>query len=192
MRVELAYLNGDGAALAWAAGCVAAAAKDRIAAMMTWNERISRPVLCAEMALCFVPLTIAWLDSLFGVSGLTKLNADIVHRYFLAVPGGTFALTMMVAVAALSLVGPVGLIAAFRSCVLGRATGGKGLALGLVAGAALVGAVYLARLWFLGSGGQVVEAWRGLVLLGVLPVMGAAHLAYLSGPAASRDNLVAE
>jgi hypothetical protein len=113
MNSELDRVEDDRDALVWAFGCLVAGFKERVNVMFVGNLRISRWVLTAEMLLCFVPLTMGWLDAIGGDSGIVRLNMDIVQKYFLDVRGGTLVLVTMMAGAILGVLGPIGLLVAF-------------------------------------------------------------------------------
>lgn len=187
MQAEVDHLPDDRDALAWAVGCVAACAKDRIHSMLTGNLRVSRWILAAEMLLCFAPLTLGWLDAIGGGSGVARLGADIIRKRFLAAPAGAFPLALLIAGAVLGVIGPLGLASALRLVVLGRAPGNRWLRTALVAGPAAYGALTLAARWATaGTGSLGIEAvdsfdfWSGILLLSVLPSLGAAHMLRLA------------
>lgn len=183
MQAELEQLRNDRDALAWVIGCIVAGSKERINDMLTGTLRISRWILVPEMLLCFVPLTFLWLDALGGSSSVVRLNGEVIQRYFLHTPAGTLALIALIAGAVLGALGPLGLTAAFRLVVSGRASGGRWLHTLLVAGPAAYGVLTLVtRLATEGTGalgpGAVdsFDFWSGILLLSVLPSLGAAHM----------------
>jgi energy-converting hydrogenase Eha subunit A len=154
--------------------------------VFTGKLRISRWLLVPEMLLCFGPLTLGWLDMLAGAASVLALDPKVIQRYFLAVPGGAIVLVMMFVGAIVGVLGPVGLIAAFRLIVLGRPLRSRWLPSALVIAPILYGGVIVAFRSFIGPavfGFQSVEAfdfWSGVLLLSVLPAVGGAHLRYLS------------
>lgn len=189
MQAELDQLQNDRDALAWVIGCVIAGSKARIKSMLTGNLRISRWILVPEMLLCFVPLTFGWLDALGGSSGIVRMNGEVIQRYFLHTPAETLALVALIAGAVLGSLGPLGLTTAFRLVVSGRAPGGRWLPTVLVAGPALYGVLTLvAQLAIGGMGALGLDApdsfdfWSGILLLSVLPSLGAAHLLVCRSP----------
>jgi hypothetical protein len=193
MQCELDRFENDRDALVWAIGCVLAGIKERINAMFTGTPKISRWILAPEMLLCFVPLTIAWLDGIDGVSGIVRLNMDVIQRYFIGVPGGTLILAVMLAGAILGALGPIGLVAAFRSIVLGLPLRSRWLGTALVIGPILYGVLTIvARSAIGGSAALSFESvdafdfWSAVLLLSVLPAMGAAHLLHLGPPSPGR------
>jgi hypothetical protein len=187
MQAELDHLGNDHDAIRWAIGCVVAGVKERISSMFTANLKVSRWILVPEMLLCFVPLTILWLDAVGASSGLIRLSGELLHKYFLGAPGGIFALIAMLAGAVLGTLGPLGLIAAFRLVVAGRRPGGRWFRAALIAGPALYGALALAARWAMGGTGALgfdasdsFDFWSGILLLSALPSLGAVHMLYLA------------
>lgn len=179
MRSELRSIADDNLAIPWALGCLMAAIRERVTAMILGNLRVSKWVLTLEMALCFVPLTFVWLDVLFGASGVTNLNAEIVQRYFLGSAAGVTALVIMFGVAVLGALGPIGLLFAFRQIALGRGIRHRVASFALIYGTVLLGAVYVGGNVILGGPAQLVSWLGGVLLFIVLPVMGFMHLRYL-------------
>lgn len=187
MRAELDSLGNDRDALSWAIGCVVAGAKERISTMLAPNLKVSRWILIAEMLLCFVPLTVLWLDAVSASSGLVQLHGDVARNYFFHAPGGRFALATTLAGAILGTLGPLSLIAAFRFVVAGRFPSSRWLPAALIAGPALYGVLtLLARLAMAGTGGfgfgalDSFDFWSGILLLSALPSLGALHMRYLA------------
>src|SRR5690606_38100402 len=135
-----------------------------------------RWVLVPEMARCFVPLTFFWWVTLFGDSGLIRLDADVVQRNFIGVPGGVAVLAALTFSGVLGVLGPIGLLAALRLIALSRSIRSSVLAGALVAGPLVLGVIYVATL---GARTGMLEAAGGLLLLFVLPAIGAAHLYHL-------------
>lgn len=177
MRSELQQIDDDHEALAWALGCLLASIKMRSSAMVLGNFRVSRWVLALEMALCFVPLTLGWIDVVFGQSGIVRLNSDIVERYFLAVPGGTTMLILISATAILGLLGPVGVLLALRAIVLNQPVRSARIAGAVIAGSVLLGVVLLAQ----HSAAGAVDIAGMLIMFSLLPAAGMAHLTHLGG-----------
>src|SRR5690606_17034453 len=173
------HIDGDYAALAWAIGCLISSIKVRANSMDVGNLRISRWVLAPEFALCFAPLTFGWLDVMFGMSGVVRLDWDIVQRYFLAEPGGLIALLTIGAQAVLGVLGPIGLWFALRLVVLNRPLRNRAFGAALIGAAALIAVVFLANQAILGS---IATAWDmagTLILFSFLPAAGVLHLLYL-------------
>jgi hypothetical protein len=192
MLSELQYVHGDGKAVQWAFGCLITGIKLRINIMITRNLKIARWIFLPEILLCFVPLSIAWRDSIFGGSGVIRLNGDLIHRYFIGVPGGELVLLWMISTAILGALGPVGLIAGFLA-VLGRPLRTRWLCTALVIGPILYGVlVVISRFAVAGPAASFTEVdfWRALVLLSALPALGAAHM-FRSGLGSKVDQVAA-
>ena len=187
MRSEMHYLENDRRAVFWAAGCCIASIRERVNTMLTGNLRISPWLLWPEMILCFVPLSIGWLDSLFGPYGVIRLNVEVLHRHFIAAPGGEIVLAMMISGAILGVLGPIGLVTAFRVIVLHRPMRNPWLCTTLMAGPLLYGVVSLVLRFAMGTSAafdlaaaDAFDFWSGALLLSLLPALGAAHMVLLS------------
>lgn len=183
MQAELDYLGSDHEALRWAIGCLLAGLKERISCMFSANLRVSRWILLPEMLLCFVPLTLLWVDAVAGSTSLVRLDGRHFHESFMSSPGGIFLLVTILAGAVLGALGPLALIAAFRLIAAARPPGGRWFRAALVAGPALYGVLTLtARVAMAGTGALSFSAvdsfdfWSGLLLLSALPSLGALHL----------------
>lgn len=158
MLSEIDHLPSRAGALRWAFGCVVASYFERIGSMEFGTASISRPVLALEMLLCFGVLTM-----MFG--GLLTVDVLIVPR-----PDWFFFLSM-------TIVGPVGLIAAFRFVVLDRRSLSRVHVTALLMSAIWTLVAYSA---FLLAKGNAAGGWRELVLLAGLPFLGALHLLYIT------------
>lgn len=130
--------------------------------MLRGNLRISTWIAVPEMLLCFAPLTIAGVDAVQTLSGMLQQPA----------PRGASAVAVTIMVAALAAIGPVGLVGAFRVLFNGKPIRARWLRVAVVAGPILLGLVLIAS--------QAFDLWSGLVLLSLLPALGAAHLLHLS------------
>src|SRR5437868_15413775 len=64
MNAELDHFESDREASVWAIGCVVAALRERANVVFIGNLKVSRWILVPEMLLCFVPLTVLWLDAI--------------------------------------------------------------------------------------------------------------------------------
>jgi hypothetical protein len=175
MSSELDHLDNDREALRWSASCLIAGIRERGHAMITGNLKIARWVLIPEMLLCFGPPSIGWWDATFGDYGVVGLNADIIHRYF-AGASGTAALVRMISAAIVGLLGPAGLIAAARLIMLRRAMS-RTLGAMLIIGPTIHLGFSLTR--FIISPPLLVVTLDEVILLGLLPLAGALHLAWL-------------
>jgi hypothetical protein len=187
MRSELHHIDGNYEALGWAFGCLLSSIKLRINAMELGSLRVSRWVLTLEMALCFGPLTLGWFDIVFGQSGVARLNAVIIEKFFLGTPGGTTALAFMVTAAILGVLGPVGAVLALRAILLNRPLRSRSIGITVIAGSILVGVVLLAQSLVLDSRAGVAEIAGMLVLFSVLPAAGTAHLTHLGRANTNRE-----
>jgi hypothetical protein len=159
MSAELAHIPDDGAIFKWALGCVVASYSERIHAMTKTRPVISRWVLCVEML------------GFFGFSTVGFFS-EITPPYYAPWQQTLFVLSM-------ALLGPVGLIAAFRSVVLNRPAlpASAVWILGILA--AWVTVAFMMFMWYR-DGTMDLDWWRGYLLFGPLPALAAAHLIYLA------------
>ncbi|MGH8218628.1 MAG: hypothetical protein ACREUT_08700 [Steroidobacteraceae bacterium] len=190
MESELAFFHSGKAALAWACGCLCAAARERVASMRTGNWKISRSVAALEMLLCFAPLTLGWWDGIAGVSGLLRFIPIIEHGQLARVPGGASYLALMICVTIISTAGPLGLILAFRFLVLGRSLRSRWLCGTLIAGPLLRGAPFFIYGVPWEATHDPIGFYSGMLLLSILPACGALHLFHLGSAAPDRPNSV--
>jgi hypothetical protein len=186
MRCEMQQIDRDTEALEWALGCFVASIKARFGAMNLGTLRVSRCVLTLEMAMCFVPLTLGWLDIVFGRSGIARLDAALITAYFLQAPSGATMLTLVLIEAIVGVIGPVGAVLALRVIALNRPLRGDSLSKLLVHASILIGVVLLAQTLLLDSMAGIAEVAGVLVLFSALPAAGFAHLSYL-GRALDRE-----
>jgi hypothetical protein len=168
MTAELRHCDRDADAVAWAIGCVVAALKERVSAMLKSRLRVCTWVAVPEMLLCFVPLTIAFGDAVQALS-------FVLHR---PVSPGSSDVAVPLVAAALAATGPVGLVVAFRSLFNAKRIGARWLGAALVAAPVLYGIALIAQALADRAGGtfQAFDFWSGLILLSALPALGAAHL----------------
>lgn len=192
MHAEFLHIHTDRQALHWAVGCLLVSIKERMSIMITGNLKISRWLLTPEMLLCFLPLTLLWLDGIDGRSGLLRLGRAQIDKYFFATPSGTWLWIALASGIVLATVGPMALIAAFRWIVWRRSVENRALRTALIAAPILVGLMSLiARAASDGASGfdlaaaDAFDFWSGVFLLSVLPALGAAHLLRLSPPVAA-------
>jgi hypothetical protein len=167
MRNEIEHLPHDRDALFWAVGCVVASYFERSRIMNVGTFRISRLVLAFETLVCFFPLT--WM---FGA-----LASRGAYGFAGPVPMDSWFFTML----SVAAIGPIGLVIAFKSAVLGRPR---------LSGVAETVLCVSAAWTFLAYGGQllgrewypdrVFDALGLFVMFALLPVLGAAHLVYVS------------
>ncbi|WP_129777577.1 hypothetical protein [Peristeroidobacter soli] len=178
MYVELNHVPHDDR-LSWALGCVIAGMKWRIETMRSGNLRVSRGVLFLELLLCFLPITLGWWDAVFGASGVLGLNQSTLQDYFLATPLGRAILGMMIGGAVIGLSGPIGLFLTSRAVITGAGLRSRPLGIAMIAGVTLfILASILLRL--IAAPGAYAANFSFVVLIGLLPVLGTAHLMYLS------------
>ena len=149
--------------------------------MQIGNLNVSRPVLALELAVCFAPVTLGWLDVVAGQSGVVRLDADTVRSYFLGYPGGGIALATIAAEAVLGIVGPIGLLLGIGAVALGRPLTNRALGNALSTAAALIGAVLVANKLLLGSILTAADLIGAIVLFSLLPLVGVRHLLHLGG-----------
>jgi hypothetical protein len=187
MRSEFDHIDNDRQAFLWAAGCLLTGFKERMATMIHGDLKISRWLLAPEMLLCFAPLTLLWLDGIDGRSGLLCLNGAVIHKYFIGVPGGTALLISMIAGVVLATIGPIALICAFRMIALRSPVKNAALRVALIAAPFLYGlmnvtlrAVETGAAAFDFASADALDFWSGILLLSILPALGAAHLLRLS------------
>jgi len=183
MHAELEHIEKDRDALWWAMGCFVTGIQERVYGMLTGNLKISRWILAPEMLLCFVPLTFGWLDGVGGHFGIIRLTREVIDKYVLGVPGGRVLLMQMLAIAILGVIGPLGLASAYRLIVLNRPLRTRWLRTALCLGPILFGLVALAARWandgtqgFSVRSVDAFDFWSGVLLLSVLPALGAVHL----------------
>jgi hypothetical protein len=184
MRSEFDHIDDAGHAFLWAVGCLLTGFKERMNTMLHGDLKTSRWLLASEMLLCFVPLTLLWLDGIDGRSGLLRLNSAMIHKYFIDVPGGMTFLIAMIGGVVLATIGPIALIAACRMILLGRPVKNTELRIGLIAAPILYGlmsvtfrAVETGAAAFDFGSADAFDFWSGMLLLSILPALGAAHLA---------------
>lgn len=172
MCSEIDYLQSSSAALQWALGCVLASYTERISHMTFGTLRVSRWVLGLEMIMCFLWLTLMFValatrGLYFGFTGLLPMD-----EWFF---------TML----SITVVGPIGIVVAFRLVVLGRRLTSPVTKVVLCILAAwpifaFAGEVLNRGGWLAGRPGAQAEALGLMVLFAFLPALGIAHLVYLS------------
>jgi hypothetical protein len=159
MAAEIAHIPDDAAALKWAVGCVVASYSERIEDMTTVRPGLSRWVLFVEM-FCFLAMpTFGFFDVL--------------------TPPYYAPLRVTVFILSLALLGPVGLVVAFKTVVLNRprlpTVAAWALRI-LAAWVLLADLMYLLAL----NGAMDLDWWRGYILIALLPALAVVHLVYLS------------
>ena len=180
MRAELSYLPAS-ARLRWARGTLVAAIKSRFLPMQTGTFRINRWIMLVEVLGCFGTALLAWWEFTFGPSGVVRLNAEVIDKYFMSTPGGGYILGLMIGFAVSGLVAPIGLFLGLRYVMLGRGLSNRVLGIVLIAAPLLQSLAGTLGVFFWGTDG-----WgTGLelfVLVTVLPIAGILHLMFLAKP----------
>lgn len=184
MRAELSYFSNEHERLRWAFGCLIASIKQRTVPVDTGTFRISRWVMLIETLGCFVPLTIGWLDLNFGPSGVLRHIPENIAS------GDGFIVSMHFAVAAASVLGPIGLFLGLRYVFSGRAINSRAVGITLI-GLPLALSVLGAIAGFLAGPEGFHVSFQAASLLVILPVVGIAHLMYLANPPAPQVAAVA-
>mgnify|MGYP001447654838 CR=1 FL=1 len=126
--------------------------------------RVSRWVLIFEMIMCFW-----WLTWMFGA-----LASRGVYGFAGPLPMDAWFFQMLLA----TIGGPIGLIVAFKSIVLGRPVLGPVTLAVLCVPVAWTVIAYGAE--FVTRGHGVLDALGLIILFALLPALGVAHLVYLS------------
>lgn len=181
MRTELHHVDAS-ERTSWAFGCLLAALKLRIAGMENGTLRVSPWVLLLELGLCFLPLTLGWFDTVFGGSGVWRLNATIVDRYFLDTPANTSIFGMMIGGAIVGLIGPIGVVLGLRAAIKGVGLRHRALGYGMIGAlAAYIAASVSLRL--VAGPGAYAASVEFIVLMFLLPATGLLHLLHLGGQA---------
>lgn len=158
MNHEVQHISGNHAALGWALGCVVASYTERLKAMSGSDVRISRWVLVLEMLCCFIPLTFLFIETVVNFGRL----------------GWRIAIVALTA----TMIGPLGLLTAFKIVVLNRPSLTKLATVALCTITAWTAVVV--SLYDLSQGKPNADWWQSFVLIAVLPVLGIAHLLYLA------------
>lgn len=165
--------------LVWSLGCVMAALKRRFQSMRTGNLQISRGVLLLELLMCFLPITLGWWDAVFGQSGVLGLNQSVIEQHFLATPVDRIILGMMIGAAIVGLAGPIGLFLTSRAAITGAGLKNRPLGIAMIGGVTIfIVASILLRV--LAGPGAYAATPSFILLIGLLPALGIAHLMYLS------------
>lgn len=161
--------------------------------MKTGSLQISRWVLVPEMLLCFLPLTLAFVGSLYEVLDIARLDATHLHKYYLATATGwLFLISTPLVVLATAIGGPVSL--AVTAWYVGRRRGlrARWLWQSMVVAPLLMGLGLITLR--LSNGGLAAFApnqvdafdfYGGVIMLSALPALGAVHLRGLSANAAA-------
>jgi hypothetical protein len=162
MATELEYLPPDLQAVRWALGCIVASYLERMNVMLRSLAALPRSVLAMEMLICFLPLTLVFS---------TVINA--------ATHGGYTSQAAFMLYFSGSLLGPLGLAAAFHSIFLtpGRMSRTVIVGLGLLTVWTL--GAYTSQLVNFGQS-RLADWWHEFVIIAVLPALAVLHLASIN------------
>ena len=166
MRNEINHLPIGMNAIRWAIGCVIASHKERMAVMKLGNLKVSRLVLSFEMLMCFGIHTFLLLYIFFSPIFRPSLFSPMVLSL---IP---------------FLVGPIGLIFAFRIIVLKHTSMSRIMLAALcILAIWTVTAISIQLLNVYGTHTTNTE-WLGFIYLyfAILPAFGTAHLVYIANP----------
>lgn len=161
MSAEAEYVP-DRSVLKWASGCVLATAKMRFMDMVTLKRDVSRPVLTLEVLICFGSLVFAGVQFAWILIRAPSLSSRLN-------PG-----MLIIAGILLGVAGGFGIVHGLRQIMQGKSMPASSAVLIVIAAA-----VFAAAMWVADSS---VWSSRELVLLSVLPAIGALHLRYLARP----------
>lgn len=161
MRTELDYAESDALALKWAIGCLSVSLQERVRTMLNSTGKISRPVLVLEWLMCFGPLTLLWAVAL-----------SVIVRH-----GATVEIVVPTL---FGMLGPIGLCVTLYA-TFSKSRGPRWLPLTLVAASVALVALQLGNAVGFGRHTQwFASDLQVVVLLSLLPLVGALHLMQLS------------
>lgn len=169
MRAEFEALSGTAGALRWALGALSVGLLERIRSMTPHHSSALSPspwILGAEMLVAFGPLT--WL---FGAVVVLAVH-------------GTMPWPLAALWVSSALLGPMGLLLAAFTIARPGATPARAARLTLLALAAWTVLAYGAHVGI----PPVIEFWREMVLIAVLPALASAHLWLLGSRTAAALN----
>ena len=158
---EVDNLASASAAVRWAVGCVFAGYVERMRTMVRSLISLPRWILALEMLLCFLPLTL-----LFSAVVLTGAQ-------------GRFTLQTCLLYCSGSVLGPLGLAAAFRSVFFKRGWMNRITIAALCLLAAWTLTAYSAQILSFGQT-HLPDWWREFVLIAVLPAFAVLHLVLIN------------
>jgi|TARA_B100000315_G_scaffold259219_1_gene314312 hypothetical protein len=164
MSNEIDHLPDSKSALRWAIGCVYTSYIERMTNMNMGNLRVSRAVLTVEMLMCFGILCMFFFGKLFQIGNFMPFNRDLFSM---------LSFTSLV-------IGPIGLIFAFRLIVLKRTDLGKAMVAALIIPVTWTFIVNGIVMWILAERSGI--SWDATIILVILPALGVAHLIYMSNP----------
>jgi hypothetical protein len=181
MRAEAGYVARE-ERVRWALGCLWTAIRMRFNPMKTGDYRVSRGTMLVEAIGAFVPLILAWFEIVFGPSGIVRLTREVIDRFFLTYPGGSYILVMMFVNGVIGLLGPVGLFLGLRYAFTGRGINSRSLGWTLAAVPVLANILGMmaGRVWgpLHFQDGQLTFAF----LFAWLPAAVILHLTWISRP----------
>ena len=157
MDNELDYLPSDLCAVRWAVGCIFVCYSERMRAMIRSLESLPRWMLALEMLMCFLPLTL------------------VFSTVVLAGAHGGFTLQNSLLYCSGSILGPLGLVAAFRSIFLAPGGMSRPTIAGLCLLAAWTLAAYTSQILTFGQS-HLSDWWREFVIIALLPALAVLHL----------------
>jgi hypothetical protein len=181
MRAELDHVDRSERA-SWAFGCLIAAIQQRLVSMQNGTLRISRSVLLLELLACFLPITLGWLDVVFGTYGIRHLDSNVIQQHFLDTPLNTSILGMMIGAGIIGLIGPIGLFLALRAVTTGTGLRNRSFGIAMIAAVSAFAMASVILRIVAGPGAYAADA-SFIVLMIALPAAGIAHLMYLATPA---------
>ena len=177
MRVELEHVDRSERSR-WAFGCLLAAIQLRIRPMENGTLRGARWILLLELSLCFLPMTLVWLDITFGGFGVWRLNATVMEQHFLDTPLGASILGMMIAGALVGLIGPIGFVLGVRAVTTGAGLRNRAAGYCIMAVLSAYAAASVSLRLVAGPGAYAANL-EFIVLMFLLPMTGVLHLLYL-------------
>lgn len=175
MRAELEYVD-ERERSRWAFGCLLAAIQLRIRAMGNGTLRVSRWILLSEFTLCFLPLTLVWLDITFGGNSVWHLSAMLMDHSDSTLNASM--LGMMFGGVLVGLIGPVGFALGVQAVTSGVGLSNRTAGLGMIA-ALSVYATASVSLRLVGGPGAYAANLEFIVLMFLLPATGVLHLLHL-------------
>jgi hypothetical protein len=154
---ELDYLSPGMSAVGWALGCVFVCYSERTSAMIQSLVSLPRWILALEMLLCFLPLTLVF-------SNLVQAEAH-----------GAFTLRAGLLYCSGTVLGPLGLVAAFRTIFLKPGGMSRATLAALCLLAAWTLGAFSAQILTFGQS-RLSDWWHEFVFIAVLPTLAMLHL----------------
>lgn len=157
MLNEVDYLSPGMPAVGWALGCLFVCYSERISAMMRSFDSLPRWVLVLEMLVCFLPLTLV-----FSTVVLAEVHGGFTLQDCLLYCSG-------------SILGPLGLVAAFRAIFPKPGGMSRAAIAALCLLAAWTLTAYSAQILTFGQS-HLSDWWQEFVFIAVLPTLAVLHL----------------